>query len=407
MVDVSKYMPRMLVGKELDDAMKVFPEYDSKIREKSVTERLIALQDIYRLYIPSQMTREIYSKVYFSILRSLQKKQSILAVRQHGENSKMIRQQSYESIIGGADSFLIIGDSGIGKSSAISRAVNILLEEPVWDTGYSKIIPALLVQTPADASIKGLLLEVLRKVDEVLGTRYHDNAVRSRSTTDMLIGTVNQVSLNHIGLLITDEIQNVVTNKNGRNLIGTFSQLINSSGISLAMLGTNISSPFFESEMMLARRSLGLNYSAMQYDDEFRVFCKIILTYLYVKEDVEINEELILWLYNHSLGNASVLMSLIHDSQEIAIMEGIEKLTVSTLNMAYEKRLFMLHNYIYTEPKKASTVKKKKEQLPNMRENVNTENSSILEISKKAKELGKDIVSELRKNGIQILEVDI
>ena len=45
--------------------------------------------------------------------------------------------------------------------------------------------------------------------------------------------------------------------------------------------------------MMLARRSLGLNYSAMQYDDEFRVFCKIILTYLYVKEDVEINEELI------------------------------------------------------------------------------------------------------------------
>lgn len=231
MIDASKYMPRMLVGKELDDAMKVFPEYDSKIREKSVTERLIALQDIYRLYIPSQMTREIYSKVYFSILRSLQKKQSILAVRQHGENSKMIRQQSYESIIGGADSFLIIGDSGIGKSSAISRAVNILLEEPVWDTGYSKIIPALLVQTPADASIKGLLLEVLRKVDEVLGTRYHDNAVRSRSTTDMLIGTVNQVSLSHIGLLITDEIQNVVTNKNGRNLIGTFSQLINSSGI--------------------------------------------------------------------------------------------------------------------------------------------------------------------------------
>ena len=407
MVDVSKYMPRMLFGKELDDAMKVFPKYDSKIREKSITERLIALQDIYRLYIPSQMAREIYSKVYFSILRSLQKKQSILAVRQHGENSKMIRQQSYESIIGGADSFLIIGDSGIGKSSAVSRAVNILLEEPVWDTGYSKIIPALLVQTPADASIKGLLLEVLRKVDEVLGTRYHDNAVRSRSTTDMLIGTVNQVSLNHIGLLITDEIQNVVTNKNGRNLIGTFSQLINSSGISLAMLGTNISSPFFESEMMLARRSLGLNYSAMQYDDEFRSFCKIILTYLYVKEDVEISEELIYWLYNHSLGNASVLISLIHDSQEIAIMEGIEKLNVSTLNMAYEKRLSMLHNYIYTESQKVSPVKKKKEQLPKIRENVNIEKISILEISQKAKELGKDIVSELRKNGIQILEVDV
>lgn len=105
------------------------------LRQKSIPERLIALQDIYQIFIPNKMSREIYSKLYLSLLRSIQKKQSIFAVRQYHENSKMIRQKSYESIIGGSDSFTIIGPSGIGKSSAVSRAINILTEVPVLNLG--------------------------------------------------------------------------------------------------------------------------------------------------------------------------------------------------------------------------------------------------------------------------------
>lgn len=132
----------------------------------------------------------------------------------------MIRQKSYESIIGGSDSFTIIGPSGIGKSSAVSRAINILTEVPVLNLGNTNVIACLQVQAPADSSVKGLLLEILRKADEMLQTNYHQNAMKSHPTVDMLIGTVAQVSLNHIGLLIVDEIQNVVNNKNGKTVIG-------------------------------------------------------------------------------------------------------------------------------------------------------------------------------------------
>ena len=45
------------------------------------------------------------------------------------------------------------------------------------------------------------------------------NALKIRVTTDMLIGCVSQVSLNHIGVLIVDEIQNVVNSKNGKSTI--------------------------------------------------------------------------------------------------------------------------------------------------------------------------------------------
>ena len=84
----------------------------------------------------------------------------------------------------------------------------------------------------------------------------------------------------------------------------------------------------------------------MEYDDNFRNFCKAILSYSYVQEAIAVDEAMLLWLYNHSSGNASVVISLLHDSQEIAILEGHEQLDISVLNIAYEKRLTMLHNFI-------------------------------------------------------------
>lgn len=407
MNDILKIMPEMIMGSELDNRLCILPEYDEDIRYKSVPERLIALQDIYRIFIPNQMSREIYSKLYLSLLRSLQKKQTILATRQSNENSKMIRNQFFESIIGGSDSFVIIGESGIGKSSAVSRAINILTEMPILNFGNTNVIACLQVQSPADSSVKGLLLEILRKADEVLNTKYHSNAMKSHATTDMLIGCVSQVALNHIGLLVVDEIQNAVNNKSGKTVIGTLTQLINNSGVSICMVGTPESTLFFEQEAMLARRSLGLSYTTMEYNDEFRDFCKTLLKYCYVQNTPTIDEAILMWLFNHSNGNASVVVSLIHDAQEIAIMKGLEVLDISTLNIAFEKRMTMLHNFITPPVTKSSYPKKKKELLPKVKEENFVSDICIYQIAMRAKELNNNIITALKDNGINILEVAI
>lgn len=407
MDNIINLLPKMLTGEELCKALEILPKYDDSIREKSVPERLMALQYIYRIYVPSNMTSEIYTKMYLSLIRSLQKKQSILTIRQFGENSRIIRNQSYESIIGGSDSFTIIGESGIGKSSAVSRVVNLLVDNSIIEINNAKVIPCLQVQAPADSSIKGLLLEILRKADEVLGTRYHENAIRSHSTTDMLIGTVSQVALNHIGLLIVDEIQNVVNSKNGRNIVGALTQLINNSGVSVAMVGTPECTIFFEQAFMLARRSLGLNYTSMEYGDQFRDFCKTILKYCYVKELPQVNEEMFLWLYNHSSGNVSVVVSIIHDAQEMAILEGTERLDIAILTKTFKIRMTMLHDFITPEKIKVSPPKNKKTESFDVVENITSDNIRILDISSNAKKSGCNIVSELQKAGIKILEVAI
>lgn len=413
LMDAVKAMPKMLAGSELASALTILPEYDESIRKESEAIRLMALSDLYRIYLPSQMSMEIYSKLYLSLLRSLQKKNTTLAIQQRYENNRAIQQQAYSGIMGGSDSYTIIGASGIGKSSAISRAISLITEKRIieTETPYSKIIPCLMVQCPFDSSVKGLLLEILRKADEELGTTYYQYAIKSRaSTVDSLIGVVSTVALNNIGVLIVDEIQNVANSRNGKNLVGMLTQLINNSGISICMVGTPESTVFFEQAMQLARRSLGLRYDRMQYDQYFHDFCCTLFRYQYVKHKTEISPAIIEWLYEHSSGVISVVVSLIHDAQEIAILNGTEELNIEMLNEAYEKRLSMLHSYIEPTIKRrpqCSTHKKKSSAASIMPVQAKAdEGKSIAELVTIAKNDGVDIVGLLKQH-MSVVEVAV
>ena len=57
-------MPKMLMGKELEEAMPSLPPYDPKICNADAATRIMALNDIAEIYVPSQMSYEIYSKIY-------------------------------------------------------------------------------------------------------------------------------------------------------------------------------------------------------------------------------------------------------------------------------------------------------------------------------------------------------
>lgn len=414
MMDFTSKLPEMKSGNELISALSIIPEYDETICQQNQAVRLMALSDLYQIYIPSQMSIEIYNKLYLALLRSMQKKGTQMAIKQRYENYKAIQQQSYSGILGGSDSFTIIGTSGIGKSSAISRAISLITENRIIETDkpYTKIIPCLIVQCPFDSSVKGLLLEILRKVDEELGTDHYIHAVKSRaSTTDMLIGAVSSIALNNIGMLVVDEIQNVVNSKNGKSLIGALTQLINNSGISICMVGTPESTVFFEQAMQLARRSVGLQYTTMKYDEYFQSFCKIIFKYQFLKNRTEITAAITEWLYEHSAGVVSVVVSLIHDAQEIAILTGKEVLNLDTLNEAYQQRLTLLHGYIQPSVIQNKPTTKKKKTAASVKKNQiqsqpKQERYSITEIAERAKAENLDVV-ELLKEVYTVIEVAI
>lgn len=390
-------LPPMETGAQLIDDLAIYPSYDQSIRLKTGPERLIALSDLYSVYVPSVMSVEVYDKLFLALVRSIQKKVSKDAIRQNYVNRQLIQGQTASGIMGGSDSFTIIGTSGIGKSTAIDRAISLVtggriltIEKP-----FLKIIPCLIVQCPFDSSVKGLLYEILRKTDLVLGTKYYDNAVRSRSTTDMLIGSVSQVCLNHVGLLVVDEIQNVVNAKNGRNLISCLTQLINNSGISIAMVGTPECEDFFGSAMQLARRSLGLSYGPLAYDDYFENLCRILYSFQYVRNATEAEPAVMHWLFEHSAGIVSNVVSLIHDAQEIAITSGRETLDLGTLTKAYDRRMKLLHDYIRPAAGRITAGRKAAMKVPAViGQNESTEDGISL----------IDLVNKVRAEGLEPVE---
>lgn len=387
MVDVAKLMPEMLSGERLMKALTVLPEYDKDIRNRSETERLIALNDLYRVYIPNAMSTEVYSKMYLALIRSLNKKFSRDAV---------VQRNKQEGVIGGADSFTITGCGGIGKSASIGRAVELIAEKRIiLSDNWNEVIPILSVQCPFDSSVKSLLLSILKEVDSVVCSDYYEKAQKVRATTDTLISMVSNVALNHIGLLIVDEIQNVVNSKNGKQLVGMLTQLINSSGISICMVGTPACEPFFEQEMHLARRTLGLKYGPMEFDESFIYFCNVLWSYQYVRNRTNITPAIVNWLYEHSGAIVSVVVSLLHDAQEIAILNGTEELNLANLTEAYKSRLSMLHSYI--EP----TVTKKK-QTSTKRKTV-----TYTEIGEPVEEDGliSELVATAKKNNLDVLSL--
>ena len=126
MIGWNKYIKPMLANDDLKNVLYDLPAYDESIRNDDISIRLMKLSDIYKIYVPSVMTFEIYHKLYMSMLISLQKKETKETILQQKNNFLRIRDSGVRGIIGGCDSFTIIGKSGIGKSSAIERAVSLI-----------------------------------------------------------------------------------------------------------------------------------------------------------------------------------------------------------------------------------------------------------------------------------------
>ena len=66
----------------------------------------------------------------------------------------MVKNNISRGIIGGSDSFTIIGTSGIGKSSAIMRAMEVITDGKLIHTKDYDIIPAMIVQCPHDCLLR-------------------------------------------------------------------------------------------------------------------------------------------------------------------------------------------------------------------------------------------------------------
>ncbi len=341
-------LPPMLYGEDLLRAIQVHSQYNPSICEADTPTRLMALSDIYDVFVPSEMSTEIYMKLYLMTQRAFRKKATVDAVRQQMQNRHYPILSDRQGILGGIDCLSVIGEANTGKSRTIGRAAALIAgDNPIEiEKPFTRIIPVLLVQSMHDASLKGLLYEILRQMDMHLETAMYREAVRSRATVDILLGIVARALNQHVCLIVIDECQNFAASKNGMKTVSCITQLLNMTTCAVCFVGTDSCLPFFESVPYLARRTTGLQYGALPYGEYFKTLCCELLSYRYVQNPIVITDGLLDFLYQHSAGLVGNVVSLLHDCQEIAILSGKEAVSIETLSEAYRKRMGTLHGYI-------------------------------------------------------------
>lgn len=401
-------LPSMLYREDLLRAMQVHPQYDPSICEADAPTRLMALSDMYDVFVPSDMSTEIYMKLYLMTQRAFRQKATVDAVRQQMQNRCYPIQSDRQGILGGIDCLSVIGEANTGKSRTIGRAAVLIAgDNPIEiEKPFTRIIPVLLVQSMHDASLKGLLYEILRQTDMHLQTAMYREAVRSRATVDILLGMAARALNQHVCLIVIDECQNFAASKNGMKTVSCITQLLNMTTCAVCFVGTDSCLPFFESVPYLARRTTGLQYGALSYSDYFRQLCCELLSYRYVQNPIVVTDGLLDFLYQHSAGLVGNVVSLVHDCQEIAIMSGKETVSIETLSEAYRKRMGTLHGYIEARKSVRTTTPRKAPGARRLPENTAEKADSKLfdTLVKQAQATREDVVT-LLKSSIIVEEV--
>lgn len=119
-----------------------------------------------------------------------------------------------------------------------------------------------------------------------------------------------------------------------------------------------------------------------------------------MQNQVEISQNMIEWLYGHSGGITSIVVSLIHDAQELAILTGYENLDISMLNQAYEKRMQLLHDFIKPAATIKNTTTKRKKKTIEKAVISSEVDYSIADLVQKSKAENLDIVEVFREHFI-------
>lgn len=251
-------------------------------------------------------------------------------------------QRYHDAFKSTADTFSVVGLSGIGKSTAL-HAILSLYPQTIRHERYEgqqfvhTQITWLKLDCPRDGSLAGFCQQFFHAVGQALGDQDYHKRHRHRNINDALQQMEQVASTFFIGALLIDELQNLHLAKTGgkESMLNFFLHLVNNIGIPVVFIGTNSMVSLFSDVMRVARRSCGggmIEFKRFEKeDDEWRFLVENLWSYQWCKQAAELTPEIFDALYEHTQGVTDFLVKLLVLSQRYAIQSGSECLTAETI----------------------------------------------------------------------------
>jgi hypothetical protein len=307
-----------------------------------------------------------------------------------------------------ADSLSIIGISGIGKTTAIERLLlmypQIIKHEEYNGENFSRTqIVWLKIDCPYDGSLTTLCKSFFKAIDDLLGTRYLEKyGYANRITSTMMLHMTTLASMYGIGILVIDEIQQLLNAKNDmEEMLNFFVTLSNTVGIPTVLIGTNKAQKLFKGNFRQARRAASegsIMWDRMEKNsEEWNFFLETLWEFQGLKETTSLKEEIKDLFYDECQGITAVAVNLFILAQERSLAEGEERITGSIIRKTAKEDLHMIQPMIKALRNNNSIEIKNYEDISISLDDIAINYKGTMELSGKVEELFKE-----RKNTIEL-----
>ena len=390
-------------GEDLINKLLILPEVGSKSLSKG--EKLFKLLELYKIFIPNKKIETIYNNLYLSLIASLERKGTLDEVRLLNNIYKYDSPNKRFGVAGGLDSFKILGRSGTGKTTALYRCAELICPNNLIEIDNSdrEIIPFLIVECPSDGSFKGLLFSIMLKIDNVLGTNYFRKENPRFLTTDFLMNSVSSILINHVGVLVIDEIERVANDsRRGETLINYLTQLVNQTNVSVVFVGDKSSDNYFINKEYMSRRTLGIELTKLEYNEEFYNFCNHLFKYQFTDKKVGLDSKLLRCLYSLTNGLPSLTVILFIETQKKALLDNIPSISEELFNEVFNEVFTNMKSYI-----KRDNVINKQKQIIDNQVNIKTQNYCRTSIFSDAKNESKGEIGVFIELLLKNIEIEL
>ena len=261
-----------------------FPNLPAQLNTMSRDERRQLLPALSTVFIPMKYMYEVFIRIFQLIRNTYLNINTIDYVRKVNALYKQIPLNMCSTH---TESGALLGVPGIGKTSTIKRCLSVLPqvishEKYMGEPFLCQQVMYLHLECPADCSIKALAFNFISALDDALGTDYLTTMASLRSISTSAIAAQFKILCltHHIGILVIDEIQNVVTtaakNRQIKPLVRFLVELTNDIGVSVCFVGTPDVEELFLSQEHLKRRTRGFRLLPLLPDGSYLNFLKQI-----------------------------------------------------------------------------------------------------------------------------------
>jgi AAA domain len=262
-------LPPILTEDQAMDSLARYQKFDEKERLLPAHLRLHLVLNVSECFVPlpvhldleqrfSRMIRAGYTArnpVAYGFPRSINARCATLPA-----SLAVVSNSAHPLPLG----FTIIGFPGVGKSTSVETVLS-LYPQVIYHSSYADRdfnvaqLVWLKLECPFDGSPRGLCLNFLNALDQILGTNYEYNYAGSRRTSDDMIPKLARLTALHgLGVLVIDEINRLTGIKGaGMKLLSFFVQLTNSMGMPIVLVGTYKAKQVLAGEFHQVRRGTG------------------------------------------------------------------------------------------------------------------------------------------------------